>query len=581
MRPMYRHLAWSFTLALAALAPPALTAVAQASVASQLPTQSADVSNLDIATLQQRAAAGDAAAQDMLGYRYTAGLGVPQDYSQAFIWFSKAAAQLDATGSYDLAQMYARGQGVARDDSKALGEYTVAAGLGNIAAQAWLGYMYLEGQGVPQDLSQAFFWYNQAAQQGDAASQDNLGTMYQSGQGVPRDNAQALAWYRKAANQDFADAQLKLGEMYRSGTGVAQDSTQAFFWYRQAAGGGLPIAEHAVGLAYKLGNGVAPDADQARAWFQKSAAQGLQASKDELAKLDVPAPAPNVPAAASVPVPSRGIIPETPAQPAGAATASPIPHNYALIFATDDYAHWPHLANPIPDADAVNQTLASLYGFQVEELRNATSDQMMTKLREYLQRKFEPQDQLLIFFSGHGYFDEALGQGYIVPADAPLLADDPNHHQMLAYDEIMHYVNRIPATHIVLIADACFAGTLDRRIADGGLRGDPSDYYARATLPELLARKEPKRTRRYFASGGKDFVPDGQPGHHSPFISAFLTTLNQAADRKGYATLDDIQQGLDDVKPEPRWGDIQDENEPGADFLLLTPGAIAQLSKTN
>jgi hypothetical protein len=50
-----------------------------------------------------------------------------------------------------------------------------------------------------------------------------------------------------------------------------------------------------------------------------------------------------------------------------------------------------------------------------------------------------------------------------------------------------------------------------------------------------------------------------------------LVTLNQAADRKGYATLDDIQQGLNTVNPEPRWGDIQDDNDPGADFLLLTP----------
>jgi hypothetical protein len=143
----------------------------------------------------------------------------------------------------------------------------------------------------------------------------------------------------------------------------------------------------------------------------------------------------------------------------------------------------------------------------------------------------------------------------------------------------MNYVNRIPAKHVVLVIDACFAGTLDRKIADSGLRGNPADMYAHATLPELLLRKESKRTRRYFASGGKDFVPDGLPGHHSPFISAFLVTLNQAADRKGYVTLDDLQQGLNTVNPEPRWGDIQDDNEPGADFLLLTQDAIAQLTK--
>jgi hypothetical protein len=266
----------------------------------------------------------------------------------------------------------------------------------------------------------------------------------------------------------------------------------------------------------------------------------------------------------------------TPASPVA------IPHNYALIFATDDYAHWPHLTNPIPDADAVNQALASLYGFQVEEIRNPTDDQILRKLREYLHRSFEPQDQLLIFFSGHGYFDADLGKGFLVPANALRLEDDTVHRSLLAHETVMDYVNRIPAKHVVLVLDACFAGTLDRKIADSGLRGDTSpDPYAHASLPELLARKEPKRTRRYITSGGKDFVPDGLPGHHSPFISAFLVTLNQAADRKGYITLDGIQEGLSTVNPEPRWGDIQDDNEPGADFLLLTRSAIAQLTKPN
>ena len=289
-------------------------------------------------------------------------------------------------------------------------------------------------------------------------------------------------------------------------------------------------------------------------------------------------PAPQV-AATVPPAPRRAIVPEPQPAPQPAPIASiPIPHNYALIFATDNYAHWPHLDNPISDADALNDALTSLYGFHVEELKNPTGEQILQKLTEYLHRHFEMQDQLMIVFSGHGYFDEDLGQGFLAPADALPIQDDLGHRTLLAHQTLMAYVNRIPSTHVILVLDACFAGTLDRKIADSSMRGNPTDVYVHATLPELLVRKQSKRTRRYFASGGKDFVPDGLPGHHSPFISALLVTLNQAADTKGFVTLDDLQEGLDTVNPEPRWGDIQGDNDPGADFLLLTPDAVRKLS---
>jgi tetratricopeptide (TPR) repeat protein len=284
-----------------------------------------------------------------------------------------------------------------------------------------------------------------------------------------------------------------------------------------------------------------------------------------------------VAAAARVIQPANAVVPLAAAGPP-VRPAVPIPHNYALIFATDSYAHWPALQNPVADADALNDALTTLYGFQVEEVKNPTGDQIVAKLREYLHRHFEVEDQLMIVFSGHGYFDADLGQGFLAPADALQVEDDLSRRTLLAHATVMSYVNRIPSTHVLLVIDACFAGTLDRKIADSGLRGDPSDVYVHAALPELLERKETKRTRRYFASGGRDFVPDGLAGHHSPFMSAFLVALNRAADQKGYATLEDLQMGLSTVKPEPVWGPIQDEDEPGADFLLLTPAAARLLT---
>jgi TPR repeat protein len=587
MPVLRRHLALLLTLALplAAQQPPAQ------------PSQ-------NIAVIQQRANAGDAAAQNLLGDCYRFAINIGRDFNLAGFWYRKAAEQGNLEAENSLGDMAYYGQGEAVDYVQSLDWYRKAADKGNAKGEFNVGYMYAHGRSIAQDFKQAFDWYRKAADQnyadaenllgdmyyygrgisvdydqalalyhkaadrGDATGQFNVGYMYANGRAVQLDYAQAIAWYRKAADQNQFEAENSLGDMYYYGLGVAQDYAQSIVWYNKAAAQGDPNAQYHLGLCYEWGRGIAKDIAQARTWLQKAAEQGAQPARDEIAKLDAP--------------PLRGFAPE--GQPAAAppAPAIPIPHNYALIFATDEYAHWPHLTNPVSDADAVNQALTSLYAFKVEEVRNATDEQILAKLTEYLHRKFEPQDQLFIFFSGHGYFDPDLGKGYLVPANALLVQDDIGHRSLLAHETVMSYVNRIPAAHVVLVLDACFSGTLDRKVAETGLRGDPStDIYAHATLPELLERKEPKRTRRYITSGGKDFVPDGLPGHHSPFISAFLITLNDGADRKGYLTLNDIQQGLQSVNPEPRWGDIQQDNDPGADFLLLTPQAVAALSHSN
>ena len=79
------------------------------------------------------AEAGYADAQYSLGYMYSTGEGVPQDYAEAAVWYRRAAEQ------------------------------------GDTSAQVNLGYMYDMGQGVAQDYAEAAVWYRRAAEQGDAA----------------------------------------------------------------------------------------------------------------------------------------------------------------------------------------------------------------------------------------------------------------------------------------------------------------------------------------------------------------------------------------------------------------------------
>lgn len=60
---------------------------------------------------------GDTKSQSQLGHIYYHGEGVPQDYSQAFRWYSKAAEQGDVKAQYAIGYMYYFGENVPKDYS--------------------------------------------------------------------------------------------------------------------------------------------------------------------------------------------------------------------------------------------------------------------------------------------------------------------------------------------------------------------------------------------------------------------------------------------------------------------------------
>ena len=91
------------------------------------------------AALRALAEKGDADAQNVVGWMYLEGEGVPQSDREAVKWFRKSAEQGDAE------------------------------------AQNTFGCMYIEGRGVPQSDTEAVKWYHKSAEQGQAIGQSNLG----------------------------------------------------------------------------------------------------------------------------------------------------------------------------------------------------------------------------------------------------------------------------------------------------------------------------------------------------------------------------------------------------------------------
>src|ERR1700680_2139915 len=84
----------------------ALVSVARAQAPVQTSNQaSALPADNDFYAMREPAAKGDAQAQFALGIHYYRGLGVPQDYAQALLWFAKSADQGFAPAQNQLANM--------------------------------------------------------------------------------------------------------------------------------------------------------------------------------------------------------------------------------------------------------------------------------------------------------------------------------------------------------------------------------------------------------------------------------------------------------------------------------------------
>jgi hypothetical protein len=134
---------------------------------------------------------GHAQAQVRMGAAHYAGIGAPQDYTQAARWFGLSAGQGDPVGQFAFGSLFLVGNGVVKDRDLAFQWITKSANQGYARAQTKLG----DENSEKGDYDNAQIWYRKAAAQGDAKAQENLSWMYANGWGVAQDPVMRLMWY--------------------------------------------------------------------------------------------------------------------------------------------------------------------------------------------------------------------------------------------------------------------------------------------------------------------------------------------------------------------------------------------------
>ncbi|MCU0443878.1 MAG: caspase family protein [Microscillaceae bacterium] len=183
------------------------------------------------------------------------------------------------------------------------------------------------------------------------------------------------------------------------------------------------------------------------------------------------------------------------------------PKNYLLLIGVDKYRHWKPLRNAVKDSKDLKNLLFEKYKFTPEHTLELYDDSVTVKNILHALTKLRTQitngDNLIIYYSGHGYYSSDIETGYWVPYNA----EEKSEEQYLETDKLLKSLKFIDAKHIFLMADACFSGAL--------FLGENKGY---------IDEVEAKKSRWGLSSGNLELVSDGV-GNNSPFARCLLDFL--------------------------------------------------------
>ncbi|MEO0339260.1 MAG: formylglycine-generating enzyme family protein, partial [Bacteroidota bacterium] len=172
---------------------------------------------------------------------------------------------------------------------------------------------------------------------------------------------------------------------------------------------------------------------------------------------------------------------------------------------------------------------------------------------------FDPNGQLLIFFSGHGIERDDLG--FFMPADGD--PDDP-FYTGIPYDLWRNKIDALNCQHILVAVDACHSAHFDPNFKD---RSD-KDFKRSGELSEtekILEDHKKYKARFFFTSDGEgEETPD-----RSNFAKKFLETFRNNNSIDGFMTSSVLFANyLKRATPRPRGGSFG-QDEASANFLFF------------
>lgn len=235
--------------------------------------------------------------------------------------------------------------------------------------------------------------------------------------------------------------------------------------------------------------------------------------------------------------------------------ATPDGKYYALIIANNTYnqnSGMMSLKRPIADATALREVLATRYTFDYNNIMTLYDRSKMDVevTLEELQKRIRPEDNLLIFYAGHGKMDMEADIGYWLLSDA-----SQSRYTWLSNSTITDFIKVCKARHVLLIADACYAGSI---YSSRGMMDNAS-----MAIIDLIKSK----SRKAITSGGTTEVTD-----ESKFADILVEQLKINTEQylRSLDLYNLVQKPvMANSMTSPRWGPINNVGDDNGDFIFI------------
>jgi hypothetical protein len=228
---------------------------------------------------------------------------------------------------------------------------------------------------------------------------------------------------------------------------------------------------------------------------------------------------------------------------------------FALIIGINNYTDpmINQLDYCIRDAESFYNTLTSRYTFEKENvkfLKNATNSDIVSAL-DYFAKTVRPTDNFLIFYAGHGYWNNKSEIGFWIPSDA----QKNSTLNWFRNSALRDYLREVNSKHTLLITDACFGGSIFKSRA----------AFMDATVAVNKLYELP--SRKAMTSGTLTEVPD-----QSAFLKYMIERLDKNSDK--YLSSEQLFSSfriavINNSNVIPQFGEIKDVGDEGGDFIFI------------